>query len=235
MIDARQIFADLQQQAETIAQDLNVEQGLADAKTAAGKVRERLETDPQARTVAAGAGGLLLLGLLGSKGGRNLIGGIAKTGAVAAPGALASTAWTERQRGGADAAGAQDAAKAGFLIETDRDPEFALAIVHAMLASAYADGGLNKRERLAVEAALIRAGASDEDRRALMNDLPETERFDAIALAARTPNHAAELFAAAAVTAGENARAQAVFFERLADRLGIHPSHAAAIMREAGV
>ncbi|MEQ8178599.1 MAG: DUF533 domain-containing protein [Amphiplicatus sp.] len=234
MIDARQIFADLQQQAETIARDLNVDQGLADARTAAGKVRERLETDPQARTVAAGAGGLLLLGLLGSRGGRNLIGGIAKTGAVAALGALAYKAWTDRQRGGADSASPQDAEKAGFLIEADKDPEFALAVVHAMLASAYADGALDKRERLAVEAALIRAGASDEDRRALMNDLPETERFDAIARAARTPNHAAELFAAAVVTAGENAREHAGFFERLADRLGIHPGHAAAIMREAG-
>lgn len=235
MIDARQIFADLQKQAETIARDLNVEQGLADAKTAAGKVRERLETDPQARTVAAGAGGLLLLGLLGSKGGRNLIGGIAKTGAVAALGALAYKAWSDRQRGGADDVSPQEAEKAGFLIETDKDPEFALALVHAMLASAYADGSLDKRERLAVEAALIRAGATDEDRRALMNDLPETERFDAVARAARTPNHAAELFAAAVVTAGENARDHAGFFERLADRLGIHPGHAAAIMREAGV
>ncbi len=235
MIDARQIFADLQKQAETIARDLDVDKGIADAKTAAGKVRERLQTDPQARTIAAGAGGLLLLGLLGSKGGRNLIGGVAKTGAVAALGALAYKAWADRQRGGAETAGAQDAEKAGFLIETDKDPEFALALVHAMLAAAYADGFLDKQERLAVEAALIRAGASDADRSALLNDLPETERFDAIARAARTPNHAAELFAAAVVTAGENARAHADFFDRLADRLGVHPAHAAAIMREAGV
>lgn len=87
MIDARRILEDLARQASDLAKDPNIQARMDDAKGAAAKVRERLETDPKARTIAAGAGGLLLLGMLGSKGGRKFVGNVARTGIVAGLGA----------------------------------------------------------------------------------------------------------------------------------------------------
>lgn len=233
MIDARRILEDLARQASDLTKDPNIQARIDDAKGAAAKVRERLETDPKARTIAAGAGGLLLLGMLGSKGGRKFVGNVAKTGIVAGLGALAYKAWRDRQgRGEAGEPQARDLEETGFLIEADKDPEFAMALVQAMLGAAYADGELDKRERIAIDAALIRAGASDEDRRTLLSDIPEKERIALIRKGARSPNHAAELYAAAAVTAGDQ-DVETAFLGRLADGLGIHPDHAAAIRRNA--
>lgn len=234
MFDARKIFADLQAQAGTLAKEYNVDQRLDQAKDAAGQLRERLKTDPKAQTIAAGGAGLLLLGLLGSKGGRNLVGNVAKTGAVAALGALAYKAWTDRQ-GQRSTAEPTDAElkQAGYHIETDNDPVFAESLVHAMLGAAYADGTLDAQERAAIDAALTRSGASAEDRRALMNEVPENERLDAISKGAKTPNHAAELFAAAAAIAGDRNGSESQFLRKLADKLAIHPDHADAILRAA--
>jgi uncharacterized membrane protein YebE (DUF533 family) len=228
MIDARRILDDLTRQASELAKDANVQARLGDARSAADKVRERLEKDPKARTIAAGAGGLLLLGMLGSEGGRKFLGGVAKTGVVAGLGALAYKAWADRQGRGDGEPEVKDLKESGFLIEAEKDPEFAQALVQAMLGAAYADGELDKRERIAIDAALIRAGASEDDRRALLNDRPEKERIAEIKKGARSPNHAAELYAAAAVTAGD-AAAESAFLRRLADALGLSADHAAAI------
>lgn len=230
MLDARRILDDLKRQALELSRDVDLDQRLGDAKAAAQKVKTRLETDPQARTVAAGAGGLLALGLLASKGGRKLLGNVAKTGVVAGLGALAYKAWADRQgRSSSEEPAQQELKEAGFLIEVDKDPDFALALVHAMLGAAHADGELDKRERIAIDAALIRAGASEDDRRTLTGDMLEKERLALIVRGARSPNHAAELYAAAAVTAGEDGGAQSAFLTRLANALGIHADHALAI------
>lgn len=234
MFDARKIFADLQQQVGTLAKEYNVDQRLDQAKSAASDLRERLKTDPKAQTVAAGAGGLLLLGLLGSKGGRKLFGNVAKTGAVAALGALAYKAWADRQGRPAGAEPSpQELKDAGYAIEHNLDPAFSESLLHAMLGAAWADGALDTTERETIEAALSRAGADAEDRRALMNDMPETERLAAIARGAKTPNHAAELFAAAAAIAGDRNGSESQFLRKLADKLAIHPDHADALMRAA--
>ena len=231
MFDARKVLEEMKRQASDLAREVDLDARLGEARVAADKVKARLETDPKARNLAAGAGGLLLLGLIGTEGGRKLLGGVAKTGVVAGLGALAYKAWADRQgRAASDEPQAQDLKESGFLIETETDPDFAMALVQAMLGAAYADGELDKRERIAIDAALIRAGASDDDRRALMNDMPEKERIALIRKGARSPNHAAELYAAAAATTGEEGP-QSPYLARLADALGIHADHASAIRR----
>ncbi len=130
MFDARRVLDDMRRQASDLVKDFNVDEWLKNAAAAAEKVRTRIETDPNARTVAAGAGSLLLLGLLGTKGGRNLIGDVAKTGAVAALGALAYKAWRDRQGRVVGEPAADDLKTAGFLIDADKDPEFALSLEH---------------------------------------------------------------------------------------------------------
>lgn len=229
MLDARKILADLQEQARRAARELEASGAVDKARRAADGVRDRLKTDPRARTVAAGAGGLLLLGLIGSRGGRRLIGDIAQTGAVAALGALAYKAWTERHGGGASGQGSKSAAASGFPVDPASDPEFALAVVRAMLSSAYADGVLDAHEQRFVDSALDKADLAEGERAMLKNEVPEEETLRLIAAAARTPHHAAELYAAAVVSAGEINDRETAFLSKLATRLGLSADEAEAI------
>ena len=230
MIDAEKILRDLKRQAEEITRDFDVDAKVDEAKEAAGKVRERLETDPQARTAAAGAGGLLLLGLLGTKGGRNLVGNIAKTGAVAALGALAYKAWNDR-KGASPSSEQSDTPPAEFLDGANDDPYFALAVARAMFAAAYADGEIDQREHELVANAIVEVGGNDETLGLLMDQRDEEAELDRIAEAATTPNRAAQLYAAAAMTVDADNEKNAKFLERLAIRLGIAPDYAEAIKR----
>lgn len=229
MLDARKILADLQEQARLAAREIEASGAVDKAKRAADEVRERLKTDPRARTVAAGAGGLLLLGLIGSRGGRRLIGDIAQTGAVAALGALAYKAWTERHGGAAGGQGSKTAAASGFPIDPTSDPEFALAVVRTMLSSAYADGVLDAHEQKIVDSALDKADLTADERTMLKNEIPEEETLRLIAAAARTPQHAAELYAAAVVSAGELNDRETTFLTKLAARLGLNSEESKAI------
>ncbi|MFZ5618032.1 MAG: DUF533 domain-containing protein [Pseudomonadota bacterium] len=229
MLDARKILADLQEQARLAAREIEASGAVDKAKRAADEVRERLKTDPRARTVAAGAGGLLLLGLIGSRGGRRLIGDVAQTGAVAALGALAYKAWAERHGGAAGRDPARSAAMSAFSIDPKSDPEFALAVVRAMLASAYADGVLDASEQEFVDRALDKADLTERERAMLKNEIPEEETLRLIAAAAKTPQHAAELFAAAVVSAGELNDRETAFLTKLAARLGLGADEVKAI------
>ncbi len=234
MLDARKILADLQEQAEIAMRDLQSSGAIDKAKKVADDVRERLKTDPKARTVAVGAGGLLLLGMLGSRGGRGFIGDIAQTGAVAALGALAYKAWKGRQ--GEQATGndlVKEAGAAGFPIDPSSDPEFALAVVRVMLASAYADGVLDSHEQKIIDGALSKADLTPAEQAMLRNEIPEAETLKLIADAAKTPHHAAELYAAAVVSAGELNDRESAFLSKLADALGVKSDDAAAIRKGA--
>jgi uncharacterized membrane protein YebE (DUF533 family) len=233
MLDARKILANLQHEAELAMEDIQSSGALDKAKKAANGVRERLKSDPGARTIAAGAGGLLVLGMLGSKGGRRLIGDIAQTGAVAALGALAYKTWMERHGRKAGANPVKEAGAAGFPIDPAADPEFALAVVRAMLASAYADGVLDAHEQKIVDGALVKADLAPAERAMLTNEVPEAETLRLIADAAKTPHHAAELYAAAIVSAGELNDRETAFLTKLADRLGLSADETRAIRESA--
>jgi uncharacterized membrane protein YebE (DUF533 family) len=233
MLDARKVLANLQHEAELAMEDIQSSGALDKAKKAANGVRERLKSDPRARTIAAGAGGLLVLGMLGSKGGRRLIGDIAQTGAVAALGALAYKTWMERHGRKAGANPVKEAGAAGFPIDPAADPEFALAVVRAMLASAYADGVLDAHEQKIVDGALVKADLAPAERAMLTNEVPEAETLRLIADAAKTPHHAAELYAAAIVSAGELNDRETAFLTKLADRLGLSADETSAIRESA--
>ncbi len=229
MLDTRKILADLQHHADLVMRDFEASGAIGDAKKIAGDVRERLKTDPQARTVAAGAGGLLLLGMLGSKGGRRFIGDIAQTGAVAALGALAYKTWMERHGKKTGDNLVKEAQAAGFPIDPSSDPEFASAVVRAMLAAAYADGVLDANEQKTVDGALAKADLSPSERAMLTNEIPQDETLRLLAAAARTPHHAAELYAAAVVSAGELNDRETDFLNRLAESLGLNEGESKAL------
>lgn len=233
-MDIQQILRDLQQRAETAARDFDMDATVESAKDIARKVKDRLETDEQARNLTIG-GGVLLAGLLATGGGRRLMGTIAKTGAVAALGALAYKAWQDRNLPedeplDHDLPKDEDIAAAGFVIEADSDPAFARALVHAMATAAYADGVIDPEERAAIDGVLE---TDEADLMALVdNSRSQDDCIEMIALAARTPNHAAQLYAAAAIATAEASDKETRFLARLANRLGIAKAHASAISRE---
>lgn len=230
MLDARKILADLQHQAERAARDIGESGAIDKAKQAAADFRERLKTDRETRAITAGAGGLLLLGLLGTKGGRRFTGDIAKTGAVAALGALAYKAWMERQGRSVDKADlVRDAEAAGFPVDATSDPQFALAVVRTMLASAYADGVIDSAEQRVIDAAAAKTELTDDERAMLSGDIPEEETLRLIESAAKSKHHAAELYAAAVVAAGELDGRESAFLKRLAARLGLTTEEADAL------
>lgn len=238
MLDFEKILADLQAEAAKVADAVELEKRLEQGKEIAGSameqgkdmaedVRARLETDPKARLAAAGAGGLLLAGLLGTKGGRNILGGVAKTGAVAALGALAYRTWQGRKEPteGEDA----EARAAGYVSAETQTPEFSEAIVRVMIAAAHADGILDEVERSAIDAELERMNASPEERKLLAAGVSDEELYDKIVYAALSPNHAVQLYAAASVVAGVKDDKERAFLKKLARRLGVDDRHANAI------
>jgi uncharacterized membrane protein YebE (DUF533 family) len=230
MLDARKILADLQHQAELAARDIGDSGAIDKAKKAAADLRERLKTDPQAQAVAAGAGGLLLLGLLGSKGGRRLVGDIAQTGAVAALGALAYKTWMERHGKNVDEKTiVRDAQASGFPIDPSSDPDFALAVVRTMLAAAYADGVIDAHEQRIIDGAKSKAQITEDERRMLAGEVPEEETLRLIVSAAKTPHHASELYAAAILSAGELNDRESAFLQKLADKLGLNADETKAL------
>lgn len=229
-LDINRIFASLEREAREMAREVEASGAIDRAKKAAGDFHSKLGRDPQTRNIAAGAGGLLLLGLLGSRGGRNMIGGVAKTGAVAALGALAYRAWQNREGGAGGGNDLVAAARAnGFPTDLADDPDFALAVLRAMLASAYADGVLDAHEREMINSAIDSADLSADERAMLTNEIPEDRSLALIAAAAKTPRHAEELYAAAVVSAGEIDEKESAFLGRLADRLGLSDAAARSI------
>lgn len=230
MLDACKILADLQHQADLAARQIEGSGAIDKAKKAAGELRERLKTDPQAQAVAAGAGGLLLLGMLGSKGGRRLIGDIAQTGAVAALGALAYKTWMEGHGKKVDEKTiVRDAQASGFPIDPSSDPDFAMAVVRTMLSAAYADGVIDAHEQRIIDGAKSKAQITEDERRMLAGEVPEEETLRLIASAAKTPHHASELYAAAVVSAGELNERESAFLKKLSDRLGLSGDEAKAL------
>lgn len=229
-MDFEQILKDLQKQAKQTARDLDIEEKMQRGKDLGTDAIEKIKTDRDAQ-IAAGAGGLLLAALLGTKGGRRFIGGAAKTGAVAGLGILAYKAWQDRQ--GLKGDTEQSAAELGFVTDRKLDEGFAEALVRTMVAAAWADGNLDPAERDAISTALKNAGNAKRDRDLLTNERPEAETLKKITAAARTPNHAAQLYAAACLVAGTPTRAEKGFLARLADALHIEDGHAAAIHAQA--
>lgn len=227
-MDFRKIFEDVAARAQKAVDEFDLDKTVAQGKDLGEDALEKLKTDRNTQ-IAAGAGGLLLAALMGTRGGRKFIGGTAKAGAVAGLGALAYKAWMERN--GDTAPADSKVVDLGFVTDKTMDPEFAEALTQTMVAAAWADGGLGAKESSAIEAAL--KNATPEEARALTtNDRPEAETLASIARAAKTPNHAAQIYAAACLVTEDPTRSEANFLARLAEKLGIESGHASAIQKE---
>ena len=226
-MDFEQILVDLQKQAKRAAKEYDLEGKMQKGKDLGGKALEQLKTDRNTQIAAAGAGALIAAMLLGTKGGRRVVGGTVKTGAVAGLGALAYHAWMKSQ--GRKPKADVEPAKLGYATAKTAEPEFAEALVRTLVAAAWADGVLDEAEKVVIEGALKDAGHGKGDRAILSNTVPEDETLKKIAAGALSPNHAAQLYTAACVVTGDPTSGEAAFLSRLAAALGIAESHAAAL------
>lgn len=230
-MDFQQILIDLQKQAKQAAKEHDLAGKMKKGRDLGEAALEKLKTDRNTQVAAAGAGALIAAMLLGTKGGRRFVGGTVKTGAVAGLGALAYHAWMKSQGQKPDAK--IEPAQLGYVTAKKAEPEFAEALVRTIVAAAWADGVLDEAEKVVIDGALKEAGVGGKDRAILENTRPEAETLDKIAAGALSPNHAAQLYAAACVVTGDPTAEEAGFLGRLAARLGIAESHAAAIRAEA--
>ena len=224
------LLEDLTQKAAKAAEDLKLDDRMEQGKEYGAEVIEKIKTDRNAQ-IKAGGGALLLAMLLGTRGGRKLVGSTAKLGAVAGLGALAYRAWANRH--GQDVTDEAGAETAGYVGDSGIDEPFAEALIRTMVAAAWADGALDQAEHSAIAEALQRSGDDASYRKLLLNEESEADNLAFISNAVRSPNHAAQIYAAAAIVTGDANIAEAGFLGRLADALEIAPSYAAAIQKEA--
>ena len=228
-MDFGKLLNELSQKASETAKDLELDKRVEQGKEIGADVIEKIKTDRSAQ-IKAGGGALLLAMLLGTSGGRKLVGSTAKVGAVAGLGALAYRAWMKKNGRSVSADATTEAS--GFLVDESVDELFAEALIRAMISAAWADGALDQAEHRAIANALDEAGSDAGVRKLLLNEESEADNLEIIAQAAHSPNHAAQLYAAAAIVSGDPNSAEASFLNRLADALGIESGHASAIRSE---
>ncbi len=176
------------------------------------------------------AGGLAGL-LLGGKGARKIASSALKLGGAAVVGGLAYKAYRDWQAGKAP-----PAAGSGAPIEVPSpegtpflpsDPLAAESLsgrlLRAMVAAAKADGHITdvERERISKQLATLELGA--DLRRLIEDELARPLDFNAVAALARTPEEAAEIYAASLLVVDPEGPAEKAYLSLLATRLKLDP------------
>jgi len=200
-------------------------------KGATGKSGEELFD--QAKTlagenkVAAGAalGGLGLL-LLGTRGGRGLVGSAATLGGLAMVGGLAYRAWQNHQAGKTPEAPAQieaapDASPFGETGNPEQDNSTAMLMLRAMIAAAACDGVVDNEERSRIIGALEKAGLDVHAAKFLDVEFANPATIVELAAAANTPALAAQAYTAARIAIEPNSMREKAFLMNLAVALGL--------------
>lgn len=197
------------------------------------------------------AGGLVSL-LLGSKKARKVGGKALTYGGLALVGALAYTAYRNYQTKQAGPAGSAASsppatgAAAGeqqVLLPPPSDtpfaPEhapggeahFARAVLMAMIAAAKADGHIDAEEQRRIFSRIDQLGLGHEERAFVIEQLSAPLDINAIVAEAKTPEAAAELYAASLLAITPDQPAEKAYLDLLATRLAIPPALARELER----
>jgi uncharacterized membrane protein YebE (DUF533 family) len=173
----------------------------------------------------AALGGLGLL-LLGTRGGRGLVGSAATLGGLAMVGGLAYKAWQNHQAGKAPAAPAQieaapDASPFGETGNPAQDNETAMLVLRAMIAAAASDGVVDNAERSRIIGALEGAGLDVHAAKFLDAEFAKPATIAELAAAANTPALAAQAYTAARIAIEPDGMKEKAFLMNLAVALGL--------------
>ncbi|MEY2756272.1 MAG: hypothetical protein RIR33_50 [Pseudomonadota bacterium] len=193
----------------------------------AGELFDQAKTWAGENKVTAGAalGGLGLL-LLGTRGGRGLVGSAATLGGLAMVGGLAYRAWQNHQAGKtpealAEIEAAPDASPFGETGNPDEDNSTAMLMLRAMIAAAACDGVVDNEERSRIIGALEKAGLDVHAAKFLDVEFANPATIVELAAAAKTPALAAQAYTAARIAIEPNALREKAFLMNLAVALGL--------------
>ncbi|HWL03863.1 MAG TPA: tellurite resistance TerB family protein, partial [Xanthobacteraceae bacterium] len=194
--------------------------------------------------------------LMGSKGGRKLAGNALTYGGLAVVGALAYKAYRDYQAGKAVPPAGQAAGQASQgqnsgvpLLPPPADTPFNPAteegqqalgrsLLRAMIAAAKADGHVDGQEQAAIFGQMDRLNLDADDKAFVIDELRKPLDVDAVASAARTPEEAAEIYAASLLAIDVDNPAERGYLAMLAARLKLDEglvAHLHATIEEATV
>lgn len=174
------------------------------------------------------AGGLAGL-LLGGKKPRKLAASALKVGGIAAVGGLAYKAWNDWQNNktAGQSAPTEPPASASlsgtpFLpAASSEQEELSLTLIRAMISAAKADGHVTDQERQAISNQLATLGLDGHHRQFIETELSKPLDISAVADSARSPEQAAEIYAASLLVIDPSGAAERGYLAMLAARLGL--------------
>lgn len=215
MFDAKKLLDQMMGAAETYAGKENV-----------AKVKGAITNNPELVT-AAGAGLAALM--LGSKGGRKVVGSAAKLGGLAVVGGLAYKAfqnWQQSKQGEVAQAPAPrelapppaDTAFAGH------DQERAMTFLVAMIASAKADGHIDAEEQKRIYGQLNEQIVGAEAKAFLMEEMMAPLDLDRVAKLATSQERAVEIYAASCMAIDLDTHDERTWLDNLAQALRLDPA-----------
>lgn len=184
-----------------------------------------------ALTKGAIAGGLLAV-LMGGKDTRRLAGSALKVGGAALVGGLAYKAWQDWQAGKQAAPAAPDTPVAlpapegtPFLpADAAAADDLSTRLLQAMVAAAKADGHVTAMERRRIGTQLDTLGLGPEAQALITDELDAPLDVGRIAGLARSPEEAAEVYAASLLVVDPEAPAEKGYLAMLAARLKLDPA-----------
>ncbi len=200
-------------------------------QNATGKSPEELIKQAQLimgeNKLATGAalGGLGAL-LLGSRGGRGLVGNVAGLGGLALVGGLAWKAWQNYEAGKQPSAPAQlqappEDSPFGATGSATHDHDTSLLIIRAMIAAAACDGTVDNEERSRIVGGLQEAGLDTGAAKFLDAEFANPAPIEEIAAKAITPELRLQAYTAARITIEPENLKEKAFLMNLAIALGL--------------
>ncbi|MBP2291266.1 tellurite resistance TerB family protein [Azospirillum rugosum] len=103
------------------------------------------------------------------------------------------------------------------------EDQHALLLIRAMIAAANADGTITAEERGRVLSALDEAGAGQEERRVVEQELDRPQSLDSLVQAVRDPQTAEQVYLASMMAVDRNSETERSYLQYLATRLRIDP------------
>ncbi len=211
---------------------------LGSAKQAAGATRDQVQAgNPMAMGGIGALAGAVLGGLRGSPA-KGAVGGAA----LAVLGQIAMQA-LQKGMGGSLGMGQSGLAEAGTSSPVEaaeealpmQDHASAELLLRAMINAAKADGQIDGSEMNAILAKLDEAGADQEAKDFVLQEMRGPLDLDALVAGATTPGLAAAVYAASTMAIKVDTAAEQTYLAQLAGRLGLSPQVRASLDASLGI
>jgi uncharacterized membrane protein YebE (DUF533 family) len=111
-------------------------------------------------------------------------------------------------------------------------PEFALAVIRAMIGAAKADGHVDAVETQKIFGHIESQGLSANEKSLLMQEMANTPDIASIASGAQSPEEAAQVYLAATLVCDSQCAAEQAYLAKLADSLKLDAQFTAGLQQE---